>query len=306
MSKLHLATLLMLATLPMAAEPDAFEAERFDGPRFVDKQTCRIFAHGVGRERCFAPDDGGGGAGAGGGGGSGDEKKFTQADIDRIVTDRLKKASGELTALQAKVQEQATALGELGEIKKKLEDADKRETAAREEAELKGKTELERLQIAITKLTDAGKQKDAALQAKDQEWQQKHGALSTAFDDHVKTQLAAAALLGAKVHGAAAADAAMMFMRSAAIDLDEKRGIKSVSIDGTPFSDLKSAAAEWLKTKPWYAEAQPGGSGTPPGAGRSGQPLSAKDLASRTPEELLNEGLSSPVKPVAGGLSLVG
>jgi hypothetical protein len=123
----------------------------------------------------FDSDEGGGGAGGGedtgdggtgnantggdGGGGTGDDKRFTQADLDRIVGDRAKRASEAATA---------KLLQDLGfEKSEDLQAA----VEAQRKAEEEKKTELEKLQDSLTAAGDAKtkaeQERDAARTERD-------------------------------------------------------------------------------------------------------------------------------------------
>jgi len=241
---------------------------------------CFIAAGLLPRELLFAPE-GESGAGGGGGDGAGAEKKFSQADLDRIVQDRVKGLKGEIEANKAK-------LSEIDEIKKKLAESDERETKAREEAELKGKTELEKLQIQVTKANDA-------LKAKDAEWSKKYADVEAQkvqaeqrFVEHVKRSVVSDALVSAGMLKTAGKAAALTFLSEAQIELDEQHQIKTITVGGKSFEKPAEAAKHFLTENPYFAEPSDGGSGTPRRGAGGGNSNSLPGSVSG----LLHQGLS--------------
>lgn len=260
MNARNLSTVLMLAALPMSAELDV---HHFEGPKYLDKSTCHIFSKGIGREACFAPE------GDPPGGGGGDPAKFTpeqQVLVDRIVGDRVKKLNSELEVLRATVKE-------FEPLKQKLAEADQREAAAREEAELKGKSELEKLQHQLQKATDTAKTRDADFARQLAEAQ---GATRAAVDgrlDYVRRHTVSTALLAAGVVSEFADDAAHIFLRDAQIEMGEADAIKSIAVGGKSFDKPADAAKHFLSIKANFKSPAPGGAGTPrPGQNGNGAP----------------------------------
>lgn len=239
-----------------ALERRWFDPLRVAAPSAPTGMLCQITSVLSPRERLFAPDDDHGASG----GGAGGEKTFTQAELDRIVQDRVSKQNEKIKALEAQS-------ARLAEIEQKLLESDEREKAAREEAELKGKSEVEKLQIQIQKSTEAAKKLDA-------EWQKKYADVETQkahaekrFVDHVTRSAVSDALLSAGVHKTASQDAALSFLSSAQIELDEGHQIKGVIVGGKSFTSPAEAAKHFLTEKPYFAESSPGGSGTPRSGG---------------------------------------
>lgn len=218
-------------------------------PRWI----CQITSALHSSETLFAPDDGAGGGGGNPGGG---ERTFTQADLDRIVGERLSKQAEKIKTLEAQG-------ARLAEIEQKLAEADEREQKAREEAELKGKTEVEKLQIQVQKATDAAKVKESEWQKKLHETEQLRLQAEAKFVDHVKRSAISDALLSAGVVKSASSDATLSFLSSAQIELGEDHQIKSVIVGGKSFDKPQEAAKHFLSEKPYYAEPPSGGSGSP-------------------------------------------
>jgi hypothetical protein len=220
-----------------------------------------------------APEDGGSGDGGGtGGSGTGGTQQpaartFTQDEVNRIAAKQ--KAEGEAAA-----RRQAEA-----EFKAREEALVKE----RDEALLAGKTQAERdaherkqRDEADRKAREAresaiAKERDEALaraQANEARWKQ----------DRVGTAVTAA-LHGAKVIAAAAADAAHVFTRDAKIDVDEDGVITNVIYGGKSYPKVEEAAAEFLRERTHFAQPSgTGGTGTRApgntgGSGHSGTPL---------------------------------
>lgn len=237
--------------------------------KWISPWTCQISGALLPRELLLAPEGDGGGGGGAPSGGTGD-RTFTQADVDRIVQERLGKQAEKIKTLEA-------GTARLAEIEKKLAESDEREQKAREEAELKGKTELEKLQIQVQKANEA-------MKAKDAEWQKKYGDIEQAktqaehrFLDHVRRSAVSDALSSAGALKGAAKDAALSFLSEAQIELSEDHQIKTITVGGKSFDKPAEAAKHFLSEKPWYAEPSPGGSGAPRGVNGSagGQPPSS-------------------------------
>jgi hypothetical protein len=222
----------------------------------------------------FAPE---GGDPAGGGAGAGDDKKFTQADVDRIVGDRVKGLKTQIEGFQAK-------LGEFDEIKKKLDEAAEREHKAREEAELKGKSELEQLKIQLGKADEKYKKSEA-------EWTKRLGdadlgtkQANERFVHHVQRSAASDALNSAGLAKTAGKHAPGAFLSEAQIELDENHAVKSVTYGGTPYGNIQEAASQFLKDNPHFAHAPEGGAGTHRQNGGGGaSPTSLAGLLSSPP-----------------------
>lgn len=204
----------------------------------------------LGRESLFAPDDGGGG------GGGGSEKTFTQADVDRIVQERVGKLKDQLKASEG-------LAAKLAEIEAKLAEADERETKAREEAELKGKTELEKLQIQLQKATDKSKLAESEWTKRLAEATAAAEAASGRHVEYVKRHLVTSALNDAGLAKGAGKAAALAFLTEAQLELDENHEIKSVAVAGKSFPKIGEAAAQFLTDNPYFKGPGPGGSGTP-------------------------------------------
>lgn len=199
----------------------------------------------------YAPDA----EGASGGGGA-PEKTFTQAELDAILQKRIGPMTEKLKAYESQ-------LATLPELSKKLEEAEAAKIQAAEEAELKGKSEAERLKHQMDKLQKSYKdleterarslaEKDALVKAAEQ----KH-------TDFVRRERAQAALFDAGVIKGASKHAVQGFLSDAEIELSEDGAIARVTVGGKPFDKPVDAAKEWLASNPYFAEAPAGGSGGP-------------------------------------------
>lgn len=249
---------------PFARARDALALPSFDDD--VCPTRCHISALLSPRERLLFPDDFGGGAGATSTTSAAPtnglppapppERTFVQADVDRIVQERVRALNDKVKALEASQLR-------LTEIEQKLAEADEREAKAREEAELKGKSEVEKLQHQVHKATEAARTRDA-------EWQKKLVDADTLkqqaeqrFIDHVKRSAVGDALVAAGLIKGASRDATASFLSEAQIELTDDHQIRSITVGGKSFERAADAAKHFLTEKPYFAEALPGGSGGP-------------------------------------------
>lgn len=195
------------------------------------------------------------------------EKTFTQEQVNAIVSERVKK-------LQAQLDAASGLSKELEAIKAKLAEADEREKTAREEAELKGKSELEKLQIQLKKSTELfeATKRDHAKALADE--QAKVQAATNGLSDYVRRHLVQSALAEAGVSPKATKDAVLAFMSEAQIELGETHDIKALAVGGKTFEKATEAAKHFLSEKPYFAAAPQGGNGTPrPNGGGAGAPV---------------------------------
>jgi hypothetical protein len=243
--------------LPSRAR-DALELPSFED---VSPTRCYISALPGPRERLMFPDVelGGGGVptnGAPPAPPAPPERTFQQADVDRIVQERVRSLNDKLKTYEASQQR-------LAEIEQKLAEADEREQKAREEAELKGKTEVEKLQHQVHKATEAARVRDA-------EWQKKLADADTLkqqaeqrFVDFVKRSAVSDALIAAGLIKGASKDATQSFLSEAQIELSDDHQVRSITVGGKSFERVADAAKHFLTEKPYFAEALLGGAGSP-------------------------------------------
>lgn len=209
-----------------------------------------------------------------------DDKKFSQADVDRIVKRRLKKAD----AAHAKLQSQFEELqGQLAELQNQPDDdTDTNGDASKELTKLK--RELARATGELKKLTE---ERDQAIEAAT-------GATTRYKQHRIKNELQAA-LLKSGALPTAVDDAVAMMAAGADLEEDDEGGATIVvKVGDVPYEDPIKAAAKFLAEKPHYAKAPAGGgSGNPRGGGgRGGQPLDPEKTPSTA---LISQGLSAPV-----------
>lgn len=204
--------------------------------------------------------------GDGGGGGAGDGKiSMTQADLDALIQKRV----GPLTD---KIKASETALAKMADLEKRLSEADADKAKAAEDAEMKGKTELEQLRIQLQKATDKSKLAEG-------EWQKRIAEATALAEteknsrlDYVRRNLVTSALNDAGLAKGAGKAAAMAFLAEAQIELtDTFDGAKSIAVGGKSFEKAADAAKHFLAENPYFAAVPAGGSGTPRGPGGGAQ-----------------------------------
>jgi len=205
--------------------------------------------------------------------------QFTQADLDRIVGERIGKARSEMTKL---AQEHKATQEALAARETELQ-------TIRDDVELNGKSELERLQHQIEKLTSGAKKTE-------HEWSQRlataERAASDASEKHIsylrRTQVSSA-LVAAEVVPAALDDALGSFVAAADIESDDAGNITSIIVGGKPFTSAADAAKHFLSEKPHFAKAAAGGSGTKRRAGLPGD----NGTAPASPAQMISMGRST-------------
>lgn len=192
---------------------------------------------------------------------------FTQAQLDGIIADRLKKLTAELEPLKA-------AAAKTAELEATL-------AKEREERELLGKTEAEKARIAAEKASaKLALDRETALRETKAEKELRLAA-EAKLTDHIKSTHVQSGLLAAKVHGPAITHATQLFALEAEIDLDEKSAVTAVRVGGISYATVALAAAEWLKANPHFAAAPAGGTGQRPGGGQlGGKPLHEQSVES--------------------------
>lgn len=230
----------------------AFGASRLDALQMPEPRISGSVC-GVLNSVLYSPE------GDGGGGGGGDERKFTQADVDRFVQDRLKKVNAELEGLKSQS-------AEFADIKKKLGEAERERQEALEAKALEGKNDLEKLQHQLAGATKK-------LETANAEWarrlEEQSGATKKIQDSHrsyVQRHLVGTALSDVGIAKGANKDATLAFLSDAQFDIDEESGdLKAVTVGGKTFEKekLADAAKHFLSDRPYYAPPAGGGSGGP-------------------------------------------
>lgn len=257
----------LTALTAFSQDRDPFE------PAVRESSICGITSRGIGREAWLFEEEkdpkGGGG------------KTFTQEDVDKIIQERVGKLTDKLKVAEA-------AAAEVAELKKRVGDFDEEKRQAALEAELKGKTELEKAQLLYTKAqeklkaleTELAKSKTdgaAALQAKDAEL--------TTFR---KQTIVGTVLSAGAANERAAGHALRTFMSEAEIELDEKGALKGISYDGKTYAKPEEAAKAFYDVNTHFAKPANGGSGGPKQPiGGGHQPAANQGVAS-----LLSSGLN--------------
>jgi archaellum component FlaC len=217
-----------------------------------------------------------GDAGGGGGGGA-DDKKFVQADLDRIAAQVRRDTETRFAGFEELKKKAATA-DELGTELQKAKDA----------LELQNKDAAEQQRILAERARQQSEKETAELK--------KQVGEITAARDGAATKLRSfqiATTVGAALHAAgvlqsAHSDALASLLSSAEIELGDKGEITNVKYNGLPQKDLAAAATAFLADKAHFKAAKAGGSGT--GTPNGGGPLTPERLSALSPEDALAEG----------------
>jgi hypothetical protein len=196
----------------------------------------------------------------GGGGGTAPppEKTFTQADLDRIVGQRLGEATKKFSDYEdvkskaAKAAEYETELAKL-----------------REEKEMAGKSAEERERISAKKAADAMERERQELMTKIQAAEQRAENESKLRRNLIVNNGLGSALDGANVLTSAREDAIETFRNRSQVEIDDEGKIVSVTYGGVAYKSAAEAAVAFLKEKDHFASARvrgPGGSSPVPGS----------------------------------------
>lgn len=205
-----------------------------------------------------------------------EERKFTAADIDRAVTQRLAKQKETNAALEKRIQEMSAKLGEVEKM--------------REEAELAGKPEAERkFAEAQREAAKARQAYEASIQERDQALKRAQEAEAARDQFIIETKVSdALAKKGCLPTALGAAVDRMVRMGGLELVRDDNGGTKIVArIGGLVFDDVQSAAEAFLKNEPWFASMASGGAG----ATRPGGQINGARLENLSTAELLKLGL---------------
>lgn len=212
-----------------------------------------------------ADGEGDAGGSGGGDGGKPKPKTFTQEDLNRIAAKEKKDA-----ARAAREAADAEWQAKLEEIQKQNEELRKEKMTASERAEAERK-EREAAEKRTRDEQEAKRKEQLANEKKradlaEEKWRadRRNAALSSA-------------LLGAKVIGEFADDAAVLMLGKSKIDVSDDGEITSVIYGGKTYDTLADAARQFLQDKPNFAQAMgAGGAGTRSsngGGGRGKTPL---------------------------------
>jgi hypothetical protein len=225
--------------------------------------------------------DGGGGGGVPGGGVPGGEppRTFTQADLDRIVGQRVGEATKKFAGfdeLKGKAEKAAEYEAELAKL--------------REEKENAGKTAEERERIAATKAAAVMERERQDLMTKITAAEARAESAEKRRRDLIVDGGLGAALDGANVLAKARADAVDAFRNHSKVELDDDDGrILTVTYGGVAYKTAAEAALAFLKEKDHFASGRiVGGNSQPPNGGSAQQ-----NFQNVSSESLISQGLSA-------------
>jgi DNA repair exonuclease SbcCD ATPase subunit len=183
---------------------------------------------------------------------SADEKRFSQAELESTLTQRLarERASAEKKIAEATRAEQQKAeaiRAELEELKSRLDDTGKsgseKQIAEAQRALTKQQQALEDTKKLAAQLQG---ERDAAVQK---------------FTQYRVGQEVQSALLNANAIPSTVADAALIFQQTAKIELDETGAI-NCELGGRNYDTVKEAIDAFLASKPHFRAHPGGGAGT--------------------------------------------
>lgn len=240
-------------------------------PHIGDGTLCHIFSHGIGNERVHCAPEGEPPAP----GNTQPEKTFTQADLDRIVGQRV----GEATKKFADFDTFKAQAAKVSEIEAEL-------TKLREEKEMAGKSAEEQQRIAAERAAKALDRERSDWNTKLTAAEQGRAEYEKKYRDVVISHGLGSLLDGAKVLSSARDFAIKAFRDSSTVELDDSGKVVSITYNGVAYTKTSEAAAAFLKDNEFLASAGTavgGGTKPPNGGGAAG----AQNLFDRSPEELL-------------------
>ena len=268
-----------LALTGQSATRPQFDALRVPEPSGLGSTLCGITSDPTARGFLLSSD--------GDPAASGDEKKFSQADLDKIINERLGKE-------KVKFEEQkklfTTQSAEFEKIKEQLAELQVSAERAREEGELKGKSELEKLQINFDKATKrieamTNEHKTSLAKMEQDLASERNGRV----DDAKRTW--ATQVLSSGAADGVAPYAIQALLSEGQFDIDDKRQISRVTFEGGAYEKPADLAAAFYKARPYFAKAPEGGSNHPRGNGGGANP--GNGLGDHTSvESLLSAGMA--------------
>lgn len=211
------------------------------------------------------------------------ERTFTQAELDRIIKQRLKKSERELAAAQKRAEKSEASLQSM---QAKIDELDDKLTTANKSDEAKELAKLQRKYAQLEdKFTKVTTERDEAVAKATEaaEGLTKHRVSTTLTD----------ALLGAGAYKKGVKRAVEAMRNEGIVQLDED-GNMILTVAGVPYEDATEAAKKWLaqEENEMFAEGMSRGSNSPrPGGGGL---LSSKQMDGMRTGSLLQVGLSSP------------
>lgn len=229
----------------------------------------------------------------GGGGGDGDKdppaKEYTKAEVEKMVVDRLKKATRTEAKLTKQVDDLTAAATKNTEALEKLQaqidgaGGDKKSDA--EKALEKLTRQVAKQEADMAKLTG---ERDEAVTLRDQAVT----GLST-------TKLRAAVRDGlqkSKAHATGMEQAVTLMLESGDVKFNEE-GEFTATVGGVPFDKADEAGKKWLEANPHFLEGNGGGSGSPRPGGTA-KLIKPEVMAGMSSGALIHAGLKS--KPATG------
>jgi flagellar biosynthesis chaperone FliJ len=255
----------------------AIDAMRVPDPSPVVGSVCGITSRVLGRGLLMSADDGAGGGG--------DDKKFTQADVNRMITERLGKANAEKADLEKRF---GATVSELEAIKAQVAELSGAAEKAKEEAELKGKTDVEKAQVMLTKAQDRIKALESERDTIKSTLSADLEKAKNATIDYAKRQAITSAV-SSQVADGMTKHAVRAILEEAQIELNDKYEPIKVTYDGKEFDKLDAFAGEFFKANQGFAKRPDGGSGHPLNSNGSGKsaPLDGSSVS------LLSQGLAA-------------
>lgn len=213
----------------------------------------------------------------GGGGGTGNEpaKTFTQADLDRIVGQRVGEATKKYADYEA-VKAQAAKVADFEAQLQKLT----------EEKELLGKSAEEQQRIQAERIAKQIERERSEMQTKLTAAEQARDASDRKLRDFLISSALGSALDGANVMSKAREKAIRAFRDEVQVELDDAGKITSIIYAGVSQKSVADAAAAFLKDNDFYASAgeiSGGGSKKPNAGGGSTTP----ELLNMSPEQAM-------------------
>lgn len=214
--------------------------------------------------------------------GKDEEKKFSQADLDRLIAKRFKNSEKETSALTKKLEAAEKQNAELAERMSELE-----AKASGNTGEADAKT-LQRLEKQNKQLQDQLKTEQEARTAAEK----LANDASKGLKQFRVGQLVQNALAENKAHAKGLPVAVKTMLAECSPEFDEETGELTLTVDGVPFTNTKDAAKRFLESQPYFAEGMGGGSGMVRANGSSGR-VSSEQLKNMTSDELLVMGLNN-------------
>lgn len=226
---------------------------------------------------CFA--DGDDDPEGGDGGDNTPGKTFTQADVDRIVKQRLKKAE----------RDQAVAAKRAEDAEKQIADLTKKFDTLQERYDASNKSDVEKELGKLQRQIAQMEERQKSLQVERDEAVSK---ATNAEQGLTKTRLEGTlreSLRTNKAHGKGM-DQAVRLMLAEGATFDEE-GNFTFKIGDVPYDKPEEATKKWLESNPHFMEGSGGGSGTPRAG--NGKILTTEQMDSMETSSLLSVGLKS-------------